>query len=81
MRLSKEVGPKKTREPAVKAGIPSDTSRFDNGLGNVLGSADAPHRHGQRLTPPSPARGPASTTSSRSSPDLLNSYARRSTED
>ena len=40
MQLNKEVGPKKTREAAVKAGIPSDTSGFDNGLGNVLGSAD-----------------------------------------
>lgn len=39
IKLNEEIGPNKTRDMAVKLGLPEDTPGLDNGVGNVLGSA------------------------------------------
>lgn len=39
IKLNEEIGPEKTRDIAVKLGLPEDTPGLDKGVGNVLGSA------------------------------------------
>lgn len=60
--LNEEIGPAKTRDMAVRLGLPQDTPGLDAGVGNVLGSASpravdmataftAIANHGEKTTP------------------------------
>ncbi len=50
-QMNDEIGPDKTREAAIAAGLPESTSGLDSvSTSNVLGTASPhPHRHGPRL--------------------------------
>ena len=39
VQMNRDVGPEKTKEVAIRAGLPADTPGLDNSLTNVLGSA------------------------------------------